>query len=717
MLKNILRWILILLFSVKVKGLNNYKNAGDSVLIISNHRSLLDPLLLAVFLPDTISFAINTQALEHWWYKPFFNFYKLFPLNPTQTLSLRSLVQQLKKGAKTVIYPQGRITKTKTLIKIYDGAGLVADKSSAALLPVSIHYTKNGYLSSLTNILCLRWFPKITITILPHTKIKATPQLKGKSRRKYCAHFLNDIMTDMMFTGSHYQKTLFSALLEARTVYGGSHAIVEDIERQTLSYNSLITRSIAIGNALKNISQENENIGIFLPNSTKTLNIILGLQLYKRVPAMLNYSVGYKGMLSACKTAKIKTVLTSRRFIKLAKFDATATALESQVNLIYLEDFATSISAMDKIKALIQSHTINYWYKNQQSQANSPAVILFTSGSEGAPKGVVLSHANILANHKQLFSRVNFNSHDVILNYLPMFHSFGFSVGTLLPILNGMKTFFYPSPVRYSIIPEIAYEIDATIMFGTNTFLAAYAKQAHAFDFYNMRYVVAGAEKLHDSTRDLWTNKFGIRVLEGYGTTEASPVVSVNTPTDFKPYTVGRLMPSLQYKLQEIPGIENAGQLHLCGPNIMLGYLLADNPGALVPPESMFGKGWYDTGDIVHIDEEEFITIRGRSKRFAKVSGEMVSLAAIEELATQAWPNSLHAATNLYEENKGEQVILLTTEKHASEAQLKSSAEGVNSIYLPKKVFIVDSIPVLATGKTNYPEVAILAQEQLDNNQ
>lgn len=717
MLKNILRWLLVLLFSVKVKGLDHYKNAGDKVLIISNHRSFLDPLLLAVFLPDTITFAVNTQSLEHWWHKPWFNFYQLLPIDPSQTLSLKSLVNHLDKGAKTVLYPQGRITKTGTSIKIYDGAGMAADKSAAALLPINIHYAESDYVSTLRNIICLRWFPKVTLTVHPHSTLKAPSGLTGKSRRKYCAHILNDILSEMMFASSHYQTTLFSALLEARSIYGGSHMIAEDIERHAVSYNTLITHSIAIGNALKKITQANENVGIFLPNSTKTLNIVLGLQLHHRTPAMLNYSIGYKGMLSACKTAKIQTVLTSRRFIRVAKFDAIAAALEKQVHLIYLEDFASSISATDKIKALIQSHTIPYWYKDQQDKANSPAVVLFTSGSEGTPKGVLLSHANILANHKQLVTRVNFNSNDVILNYLPMFHSFGFAVGTLLPVLNGMKTFFYPSPVRYSIIPEIAYEIGATIMFGTNTFLAAYAKQAHSFDFYNMRYVVAGAEKLHDSTRDLWTKKFGIRVLEGYGTTEAAPVVSVNTPTDFKPHTVGRLMPNLQYKLQDISGIENAGQLHLRGPNIMLGYLLAEQPGELVPPSSIFGEGWYDTGDIVHIDDEQFITIRDRSKRFAKVSGEMVSLAAIEDIAATAWPNSLHAATYLFDENKGEQVILLTTEQNANKAQLKKSAVGVSSIYLPKKVFIVDSIPLLPTGKINYPEVAILAKNKSHNNQ
>ncbi|MCK4841107.1 MAG: AMP-binding protein, partial [Methylococcales bacterium] len=422
------------------------------------------------------------------------------------------------------------------------------------------------------------------------------------------------------------------------------------------------------------------------------------------------------GMISACKTAKIKTVLTSRRFIELAKFDDDANALAKQVNLIYLEDLAQSISIFDKLKALVQGRTASLWYKHHQFNPDSPAVILFTSGSEGEPKGVVLSHSNILANHNQLKARINFNAQDVVLNFLPMFHSFGFTVGTMLPVLNGMKTFFYPSPLHYSVIPEIAYDIGATIMFGTNTFLAAYAKKAHAYDFYTLRYIVAGAEKLHDSTRDLWAEKFGLRVLEGYGATETAPVASVNTPMDFKAGTVGRLMPNMQYKLEQIPGIEDAGQLHVYGPNIMQGYLLSDNPGKLIPPKSVYGKGWYDTGDIVNIDEDGFVSIRGRTKRFAKVSGEMVSLAAIEAHAVKAWPNAQHASTSMPDSKKGEQVILLTTQKGADSKQLAKSAKGVHAISLPKRIFVVKDIPVLATGKTNYPEVSKLADKKLQDS-
>jgi acyl-[acyl-carrier-protein]-phospholipid O-acyltransferase/long-chain-fatty-acid--[acyl-carrier-protein] ligase len=289
-----------------------------------------------------------------------------------------------------------------------------------------------------------------------------------------------------------------------------------------------------------------------------------------------------------------------------------------------------------------------------------------------------------------------------------MFHSFGFTVGTMLPIINGMKTFFYPSPLHFSVIPEIAYETHATIMFGTNTFLAAYAKKAHAYDFYNMRYVVAGAEKLQENTRQIWADKFGIRILEGYGATETSPITSVNTPLYHKAGTVGRFMPCMDYKLEPIPGINDAGQLHVSGPNIMLGYLLADNPGKLAPPESIYGTGWYDTGDIVHVDDEGFISIRGRSKRFAKIGGEMVSLAAVEQLAMNAWPDGHHAVISVPDAKKGEQIILFTSQKKATLSELIAASPGVSNINFPKKILIVESIPVMATGKTDYPAVTAL---------
>ena len=701
MLKKTLRSILKLLYRVEVIGLENYYLAGKRVLIVANHCSFLDPPLLSVFLPDDINFAINTHISQKWWIKPFLGLSKVFPIDPTHPMSLKNLIHHLQQDSKTVIFPEGRITLTGSLMKIYDGTGMVAEKSGAMILPIHISGTQYTPLSKLQGLMRLRWFPKITLHILPPTHIEARKELSGKNRRKYSGHVLADLMVDMQFMASKTQQTLFASLLDARDVHGGNHEVAEDLERIPLSYNALITRSLIIGNALKNMTETNENIGLLLPNSSKTLCVLLGLSIHQRVPAMLNYSTGSAGMIAACQIANVKTVLSSRRFIDLAHLENEADLLKEHVNIIYLEELAQQITTSDKLRGAWQNKTARSWYKNN-ADANAPAVILFTSGSEGTPKGVVLSHANILSNHQQVAARINFNPKDVVLNFLPMFHSFGFTIGTLLPVLNGMKTFFYPTPLHFSIIPEIAYETSATIMFGTNTFLSAYGKKAHSYDFYNLRYVVAGAEKLQENTRELWQDKFGIRILEGYGATETSPVVSVNTPMDYKAGSVGRILPHINYRLEPVDGIEEAGRLHVQGPSIMLGYLLSTSAGVLQPTESIYGKGWYDTGDIVHVDDDGFLSIRGRSKRFAKVGGEMVSLTVVEQLAMKAWENANHAAISLPDIKKGEQIILITTQKQATVSELSKSSTGVTAINLPKKILFIDAIPVMTTGKTDY---------------
>ena len=712
MLKKILRvvvgFIVRMLYRVEITGLDNFEKAGKRVLIIANHTSFLDPMLLWLFLPDDITFAINTHISQRWWLKPFLGLSQVFPMNPTHPISLKDLIHHLRNDTHTVIFPEGRITVTGGLMKVYDGTGMVAEKSQATVLPVRIYGGQFTPLSRLQKIYRLRWFPKISMHILPPVRLEAPAHLRGKARRKFSGHLLADLMSEMMFSTSIYRQTIFQSLLDARTIHGGSHEIVEDLERKPLTYNALITRTLVLADAFAKFTNQDEHVGIFLPNSTKTLITILALQVKGRVPAMLNYSTGSATMLAACRIAEVKTVLTSRQFIEKGKLTDEAEALSRQVKLVYLEDIAQTISRSDKLNAFWRSLTAPYWYHKTAPSPDSWAVVLFTSGSEGTPKGVVLSHANVLGNLKQLESRISFTPQDVVLNFLPMFHSFGFTVGSMLPILSGMRVFFYPTPLHYAIIPEMAYELKASIMFGTNTFLAAYAKKAHPYDFYNMRYVVAGAEKLQETTRQMWLEKFGIRILEGYGATETTPITSVNTPMYYKAGTVGRFMPSMEYQLEPIPGIHDAGQLHVKGPNIMQGYLLNDNPGKLVPPESIYGKGWYNTGDIVHVDEEGFISIRGRSKRFAKVSGEMVSLTAVEQLATNAWPGALHAATSIPDPRKGEMVILLTTQKDATLQALAAASPGVAAISLPKKIMVVDSIPLLATGKINYPGVSEL---------
>jgi acyl-[acyl-carrier-protein]-phospholipid O-acyltransferase/long-chain-fatty-acid--[acyl-carrier-protein] ligase len=327
------------------------------------------------------------------------------------------------------------------------------------------------------------------------------------------------------------------------------------------------------------------------------------------------------------------------------------------------------------------------------------------------PKGVVLSHRNLQANCAQVATRIDFSNEDVAFNPLPIFHAFGLTVGTILPLQSGVRTFLYPSPLHYKAIPELCYEADATILLATDTFLAGYARNAHPFDFHSVRYVVAGAERVKPETRELWMHKFGLRIIEGYGATECSPVIAANTPMHFKPGTVGRMLDGIEHRLVPVEGIAGASRLMVRGPNVMLGYLHADEPGSIEPP----ADGWHDTGDIVSVDEGGFVTIEGRAKRFSKIGGEMVSHQAVETKVAAAFPGAEHAVVAARDERKGEQLVLVTTHGKLDRKALIEAlrALGASELMVPRRIVTLEELPVLASGKTNYVALNQLARELL----
>ncbi len=710
MIASFLRKLLKLLYRVEVKGIEYFNQSSKRSIIVANHTSFLDAALLYCFLPDEFSFAIHTRIMNRWFMAPFRPLLKLFVMDPTNPFSLKSLIKYLKQDNRVVIFPEGRITTTGALMKIYNGPGLVADRSDADILPIRIDGAQYTPFSRLRGVVRLRWFPKITITLLPPRKLKAPDDIRGRARRKYAGQLLTDIMNEVIFSTSNYRRTLFQALLDAKNIHGSKHIIAEDIERSPLTYQKLIHRSILLGDILSPQTQQGDYVGILLPNMVNTLITFFALQVHGRIPAMLNFSAGSTAMLNACTTANIKVVYTSKRFVIYAKLDKVIEQLSTKVTVYYLEDIVKTIPLYKKIFSLLTARFPKTAYKNRLSNRDvtSPAVVLFTSGSEGVAKGVVLSHSNLLANGIQMSTRVDFNAQDKILNALPLFHSFGLTAGTLIPLISGMKVFLYPSPLHYRIIPEVAYDIGATIMFGTNTFLANYGRFAHPYDFYSLRYVFAGAEKLQDTTRQLWSDKFGVRVFEGYGATETSPALSTNTAMDNRKGTVGRLLPGIEYHLDKVPGVEEGGRLSVKGPNIMLGYLLLDNvkdgKNVIVPPATERGVGWYDTGDIVKIDEDGFITILGRAKRFAKIAGEMVSLSAVEEFLITHWPDKLHAIVSIPDERKGEKLVLVTEEQQLKRKAIaeKMKQNGVNELSIPRTVICIKKLPLLGSGKPDY---------------
>lgn len=711
----LLRWLLTRLYQVEVHGLEHYHQAGTRVLVVANHASFLDGILLGAFLPDELTFAVNTHIARRRRFKAILSLVKTFPMDPTRPLTARSLIRFMQQERKAVIFPEGRITVTGSLMKIYDGAGMVADKSGASILPIRIDGAQYTPFSRLRGRVRLRWFPKVTLRILPPRAIGAPPEVKGRARRRHAGKALSDIMTDMMFQSGNYRRTLFQALLDARKVHGSGHPVLEDVERRPVTYRRLIASAFILGREFARTTRPGEYVGILLPGACATMMSFMGLQAFGRAPAMLNFTTGVSGMTAACRMTQLRTIVTSRRFIAAARLESALSTLAGEARILYLEDLAAGLSPFDRLRGMLGAMLAPWVYARScpARDARAPAVVLFTSGSEGAPKGVVLSHENLLANREQLAARIDFTPQDIILNALPLFHSFGLTAGTLLPLLSGMKIFLYPTPLHYRIVPEIAYDINATILFGTNTFLAGYARFAHPYDFYSVRYVFAGAEKLREDTRRIWSERFGVRIFEGYGATETSPALATNTAMENRAGTVGRLLPGVEYFIEPVEGVDSGGRLHVSGPNVMLGYLTAEAPGVLTPPASVAGPGWYDTGDIIVMDEDGFISIAGRARRFAKIGGEMVSLTAAEELASAVWPGTAHAVVTLPDTHKGEMLVLVTEHAGATRSELSGYAResGIGEINVPRRIITVRRMPLLGSGKTDYAGVARLARD------
>ena len=443
-----------------------------------------------------------------------------------------------------------------------------------------------------------------------------------------------------------------------------------------------------------------------LPNANGAVVTILALMSAGRVPAMINFTAGATNILAACKAAQLDTIVTSSSFVEKGKLTNLVATLGQTVKIVYLEDIRASVTFGDKIRGLLNAETPLI-----ERQADDWAAILFTSGSEGVPKGVVLSNRNMLANAAQAAARIDFGRQDKVFNVLPVFHSFGLTVGLMLPLVSGVQIYLYPSPLHYRTVAELIYGVNATIMFGTDTFLAGYARVAHPYDFRSLRYILAGAEPVKETTRRTYMEKFGLRILEGYGVTETAPALALNTPMYNKFGTVGRILPGMEARLDKVEGVDEGGRLFVRGPNVMLGYLKVDNPGVLEPP----AEGWHDTGDIVTIDEQGFVAIQGRAKRFAKVAGEMISLSAVEALASELWPNVPSAVVAVPDARRGERLILVTQQKNATRAEFQAFARSkhASDFMVPSDVWTVDKLPMLGSGKVDTLSVADLVKERL----
>lgn len=686
---------------------------------VSNHVSYLDPIILFAFLPGDPVFALNGHLYRSRLIRFLMRTADIVLFNPIEPGDIKELIAKVDSGRLCVIFAEGRITETGGLMKIYEAPGLVADKSKAPLIPVWIDGPQYGYFSKTAGKLPHRPLPKVRVVVGKPRPFKLKDELRRQ--RDHISNEVYIILRDMGFEINYNPDiSLFAMLMKAAKVHAKKGLFrrpkfVEDVQRKPNSYRDIIIKSFVLGKYFKRRTAPEEHVGMLLPNSIAAICTFFGLTAYSRIPVMLNFSVGAKNMLSMCKTAEVKMVITSLTFIKMAKMEEFVETLEQAgVKVVFLEKLAKSIGLWEKINAFLRYKIKRVPHKRGGSRK---AVILFTSGSEGAPKAVVLSHANIISNIKQISALETVNKRDIVFNALPMFHSFGLVVGTLFPLFEGAKLFLYPSPLHYRVIAELVYELGATIMFSTDTFFRGYGRIAHPFDFHNVRFMYGGAEAIKPDTRNMWMERLGVKVMEGYGTTECSPLVCANNSIFNRFGSIGKIMPAMEYKIEPVPGIEKGGELVVRGPNVMLGYIMPDNPGVLVPLQD----GWYHTGDVVDIDEIGFVYIKDRIKRFAKIGGEMVSLNAVCEMVCNAYAGDgeyQYGVVATPHESKGEQIVLVTNNPNVTQEKLHNyiKQNGMSELYLPRVVLYMEKLPVFGTGKMDNVTLKKLVLEELDND-
>lgn len=710
LLKAFFRWLLRLCFGYRAFNVSALKSPGP-VLLVPNHVSWFDWLFLWSVLDGDWRFVTSsvTAELTPLHRALMVNRYT-FPIDTNSPYAVKKMAEFLQAGGRLVLFAEGRLSRTGSLMKLFDGTGFLLFKTRAKVITAYLRGAKRLALSP--NLEKKQLFPRVTAHF---SDLLSPPELHEVSTthaREVLTAWLRDRLVELQFQTEMAvgPAEMISAISETARLTPGK-VILEDAFGQALTYRKLLAGTTLLGQALQSVlPREASRVGVLLPNVNALPVLLLALWKLGRLPAILNFSSGPAAMLTCAELAGLKVIVTSRAFVARAKVDVQPFE-RAGIELLYLEEVRGKISGGAKLAAIAQQF-VAPGLRAPGLRKDDPAVVLFTSGSEGVPKGVLLSHANLLANIRQMLAMTDLQESDRVFNCLPLFHSFGLTVGTLLGLVRGLFVFVYPSPLHYRLVPTAFYAQNCTVFLSTNTFLNGYGRKAHPYDFRTLRYLFSAAEKLQENTANTWSQKFGVRILEGYGATECSPCVAINTPLQPRYGSVGKVVPGMEYRIEKVEGVDEGGRLLVRGPNVMLGYLNADADAKF----KALG-GWYDTGDIVRADDDAYLFVLGRLKRFAKVSGEMVSLTAVEDALAGAFPQfglrCQVAIVTRPDPDKGEALIAVTNEPKLTLDLVRGviRAKGLTNLAAPREIKVVREIPKLGSGKVNHRELQNILQQ------
>lgn len=710
----LIRLLLRLVFRFRAEGTEGLRGPGPMILC-PNHVSWLDWIFVLVCLDDDWKFvASSTTAQTTWLHRRLMINSRTFPVDNNSAYAVRGMAEHLERGGKLVLFPEGRISATTNLMRVYDGTAFLIHRTGARVVTC---YLRNAVrVKWVRHKGWTRWFPRVSAHFSPPHQAPSFAHLAHNVARQKLTQWLRDELTRQQFeTEMRYGPATLPAAIAETAAALPDKIVAEDLSFTELTYRRLMLASDLLAGALgRHLPDGPERrIGVMLPTVNGAVVTTLALWIRGRTPTYLNFSSGPAVMIECARLAGLRHVLISRVFLEKAKLDV-APLRAAGLEFILLEDVRAGIGPGAKLRAALTHRlAVGHALRSAPVAPEDTAAVLFTSGSEGVPKGVELTHRGLLANLRQVFAVADLRDDERFLNALPFFHSFGLMGGILAPLVRGCYVFNYPSPLHYRIVPTMVYEKNCTVFLGTNTFLNGYARKAHPYDLQSVRYLIAGAEKVQASTFDTYARKFGVRIHEGYGATECGPVVCVNTKMDPDTRTAGRILPGVEWRLEPVEGVATGGRLFVRTPARMKGYL---NPDANARFQAL--GGWYDTGDIAQVDEDGYVTVLGRLKRFAKVSGEMVSLTAVEDALAGAFAAQFGARCTIAvvaepDPEKGERLVALANEPRLKLADVRAAvrAKGLSNLCAPRELRYVPAIPKLGSGKTDHRELARMLRD------
>ncbi|MBZ5675192.1 MAG: AMP-binding protein [Acidobacteriia bacterium] len=719
------RCLIAALYRIRVLG-SEHVPAQGGALLVSNHVSLMDGFLVGWAARHRhVRFMIWRPYYDHWAFRGLLRALRTIPVDlggpRAMTAAIQSARRELEAGHVVCIFAEGSVTRTGNLLPFKRGMEKIAEGLNVPVIPVhldrvwlSIFSFAGGQFLGKTPS---RWPYPVTVSFGAPLPKPATAWAARQA--------VEELGSEAAQLTQEQDATLPRRFVRLARRHWGKFAMADSTGRE-LTYGRALTAAVLLaGEVRRRTHSENHSqkmVGLLLPATVGGALANLGVSLAGKVPVNLNFTGGKEAMAYAAAQCEIRTVITSKVFLAKAK-------LEAPEGAVYLEDIMASITKTQKIVALIKARIAPAGWLTPKGDPNGLATVIFSSGSTGVPKGIMLSHFNLATNVDAVLQIFSLDERDRIIGVLPLFHSFGFMATIWLPLFTGGGVVYHPNPTDAKVIGELIHKYKGTFLLSTPTFCGMYMRKCTREQFASLRFVVVGAEKLREPLRKEFEETFGIDLMEGYGMTEMSPVVAVNTP-DFregkeiqigtKHGTVGVPIPGVAVRIVDPetlggktiaslpPGQE--GMLLVKGPNRMLGYLNDPERTAQV-----FADGWYITGDMAKVDEDGFLAITDRLSRFSKVGGEMVPHLLVEELISKSCGDAPCVVTGLPDERKGERLAVLYTDPTITPEELwhRLSKTDLPKLWLPKleNIHHVDELPVLGTGKLDLRGVRARALE------